>query len=150
MPVAAKIKNFMEQGSWIRRMFEEGIALKMEHGEENVFDLSLGNPVVEPPTEFFLKLNELINDSQKGMHRYMPNAGFDDTRAAVASQLNDEIGYSFSSGDIVMTCGAGGALNVVFKTILDPGDEVVIFAPFASCLRPNQIGSFKSKLIITP
>ena len=111
-------------------MFEEGIALRMEHGEENVFDLSLGNPVVEPPTEFFLKLNEVINDSQKGMHRYMPNAGFDDTRGAVASQLNDETGYSFSSSDIVMTCGAGGALNVVFKTILDPGDEVVIFAPF--------------------
>ena len=130
MPGAAKIKDFMEQGSWIRKMFEEGIALRMEHGEENVFDLSLGNPVVEPPTEFFLKLNEVINDSQRGMHRYMPNAGFDDTRAAVASQLNDETGHSFSSGDIVMTCGAGGALNVVFKTILDPGDEVVIFAPF--------------------
>lgn len=120
----------MEQGSWIRRMFEEGIELKRQFGEENVFDLSLGNPVMQPPPEFFDELRRIANDPQPGIHRYMPNAGYEETRSAVASQLGGETGLEFGSGDIVMTCGAGGALNVVLKTLLDPGDEVVIFSPF--------------------
>jgi aspartate aminotransferase len=130
MAVSKKIKRLMEQGSWIRRMFEEGIALKRELGEEHVFDLSLGNPVTEPPPEFFRELRRLADDTTLGMHRYMPNAGYPETRAAVASQLSVETGLDFTSNEIVMTCGAGGALNVVMKAILDPGDEVVIFAPY--------------------
>ena len=130
MAVSDKIRGFMEQGSWIRRMFEEGSALKRRHGEENVFDLSLGNPVVEPPRQFFDELRRLANDPAPGMHRYMSNAGYEDTRAAVAAQLERETGLAFRAGDVVMTCGAGGALNVILKTLLDPGDEVVIFAPY--------------------
>ena len=130
MPISSKILDFMDRGSWIRKMFEEGIALKKQFGEENVFDLSLGNPVMEPPQEFFDELKSIASKPIKGMHRYMPNAGLEITRQAIASELNKETGFSFSSNHIVMTCGAGGALNVVMKTLLNQGDEVVIFSPF--------------------
>ena len=130
MTVSKKIKKFMEQGSWIRKMFEEGTALKQKYGEENVYDLSLGNPVMEPPREFFDELKRIAENPTPGMHRYMPNAGYVETRAAVAAQFRDETGLDFSASQILMTCGAGGALNVVLKTLLDPGDEVVIFAPY--------------------
>ena len=120
----------MEQGSWIRKMFEEGISLKRQFGEENVFDLSLGNPVIDPPQEFFSKLKSIADNPISGMHRYMPNAGLLETREAVAGQLTDETMIAFTANDIIMTCGAGGALNVVMKTLMDPGDEFVIFAPF--------------------
>ncbi len=111
-------------------MFEEGIALKRQFGEENVFDLSLGNPIMEPPQEFFEELRRIAENPTPGMHRYMPNAGYVETRAAVASQLQEETGLEFTADEILMTCGAGGGLNVVLKTLLDPGDEVVIFAPY--------------------
>ncbi len=130
MAVSKKVKEAMEGGSWIRKMFEEGMALKQEHGEENVFDLSLGNPIIEPPAEFLQELRTLAGSPVPGMHRYMPNAGYTETRAAVAGQLTEETGLAFGAEHLVMTCGAGGALNVVMKTLLDPGDEVVIFAPY--------------------
>ncbi len=130
MAVASKIRGFMEQGSWIRRMFEEGIALRQQFGEDAVFDLSLGNPVLEPPQEFFDELLRVAENPTPGMHRYMPNAGYPETRGAVAAQLAEETGLNFSADDVMMSCGAGGALNVVLKSLLDPGDEVVIFAPY--------------------
>ena len=130
MAVSNKIRGLLEQGSWIRRMFEEGIELKQKFGEDNVFDLSLGNPILEPPDEFFAELRRIVEDPSPGMHRYMPNAGYPETRAAVAAQLAEETGLGFTAEELVMTCGAGGALNVVLKTLLDPGDEVVIFAPY--------------------
>ena len=130
MAVSNKIRGLLEQGSWIRRMFEEGIELKQKFGEDNVFDLSLGNPILEPPDEFFAELRRIVEDPSPGMHRYMPNAGYPETRAAVAAQLAEETGLGFTADELVMTCGAGGALNVALKTLLDPGDEVVIFAPY--------------------
>ena len=130
MAVSRKIRGLLEQGSWIRRMFEEGIALKQLYGDENVFDLSLGNPILEPPDEFFAELRRIADSPSPGMHRYMPNAGYPETRAAIAAQLSEETGLRFTFDELVMTCGAGGALNVVLKTLLDPGDEVVIFAPY--------------------
>ncbi len=120
----------MEEGSWIRRMFEAGIALKAKHGDRNVFDLSLGNPVVEPPAAFRRELERLAREPRPGMHRYMPNAGLPETRKAVASALAAETGLPFTAGEIVMTCGAAGGLNVVLKAILDPGDEVIVFSPY--------------------
>jgi aspartate aminotransferase len=120
----------MAEGSWIRKMFEEGATLKQRYGEENVFDLSLGNPVMEPPPEFYRELRKLVDNPLPGMHRYMENAGYPETRAAVAAQLSLETGIKFTMKDIIMTCGAAGALNVVLKTILNPGDEVIIFAPY--------------------
>ena len=130
MPVSERVRRFMKQGSWIRRMFEEGMVLKQRHGAENVFDLSLGNPVTEPPPEFFEELRRIANNPTPGMHRYMPNAGYAETRGAVAEQLGRETGLTFTADEVLMACGAGGALNVVLKSLLDPGDEVVIFAPY--------------------
>ena len=130
MAISNKVRGFMEKGSWIRKMFEEGIALKQQYGEENVFDLSLGNPVMNPPERFYTELKKISENPINGMHRYMPNAGLTETRTAVAKGLFNETGLSFTANEIVMTCGAGGALNVVMKTLLDPGEEFVIFAPF--------------------
>ncbi len=120
----------MASGSWIRRMFEEGAILKKQYGEKTIFDLSLGNPVVEPPAEFFRELKKIAEHPMPGMHRYMSNAGYDETRAAVAKQLSQETGIRFTMNDIIMTHGAAGALNVILKTILNQGDEVIIFAPY--------------------
>jgi len=130
MSVAAKIKTGMSEGSWIRKMFEEGNALKQKYGADKVFDLSLGNPIVEPPGEFRQELKRLAENPLPGMHRYMENAGYAETRAAVAEHLAAETGLPLSGGDIVMTSGAAGALNVVLKTILNPSDEVIVLSPF--------------------
>ncbi len=111
-------------------MFEEGAILKQRYGAESVFDLSLGNPVMEPPAEFRQELKKLANDPFLGMHRYMENAGYAETRTAVAAQLSLDTGIRFTAADIIMTCGAAGALNVVLKTILNPGDEIILFAPY--------------------
>ncbi|MBI2832613.1 MAG: pyridoxal phosphate-dependent aminotransferase [Chloroflexi bacterium] len=130
MLISGKVQKDMAEGSWIRRMFEEGARLKARYGAENVFDLSIGNPVMEPPEEFRRQLKKLAESPPSGMHRYMENAGYRETRAAVAAQLSLESGINFTADDIIMTCGAAGALNVVLKTLLNPGDEVIIFAPF--------------------
>jgi len=130
MAVSRKLREQMEKGGWIRKMFEEGIALKKQYGERNVFDLTLGNPVMEPPAEFHQELRKWVDSPASGMHRYMPNAGYPETRAAVAEHLDSETGLPFTANEIVMTCGAAGALNVVLKAIVEAGDEVVIFSPF--------------------
>jgi len=130
VPISDNVSKRMKEGSWIRRMFEEGTSLKKRYGEENVFDLSIGNPVMEPPPEFNQELKKLMRKPMPGMHRYMENAGYADTRAAVAVQLSHETGIKFCGNDIVMTCGAAGGLNVVLKTILNPRDEVIVFAPY--------------------
>jgi aspartate aminotransferase len=130
MSVAKKIQTSIKNSSLIRKMFEEGSRMKAEFGEENVYDFSLGNPNLEPPARFNEILRELINDHAAGHHGYMPNAGYPDTRQAVADYLSKNNRGDFSSGDVIMTAGAGGALNVIFKTLLDPGDEVIIPSPY--------------------
>ncbi|MCD6599213.1 MAG: pyridoxal phosphate-dependent aminotransferase [Dehalococcoidia bacterium] len=130
MPISDKVQKSMLEGSWVRQMFEEGTALKQRYGKENVFDLSLGNPMMEPPDEFRRELRKLAEHPLPGMHRYMENAGYTETRTSVARHLSIETGFKFTMQDIVMTCGAAGALNVVLKTILNPGDEVIILAPY--------------------
>jgi aspartate aminotransferase len=130
MPIATKIKHYMESASWIRGMFEEGIRLKQQYGEDNIFDFSLGNPVMEPPPAFHATLRQLLQNPPPGMHRYMPNVGYPETRAAVAAQLAKETGVAFTAGHIVMCVGAAAGINVVLKTLLDPGDEVIFFAPY--------------------
>jgi aspartate aminotransferase len=130
MPIARKIKHYMESASWIRGMFEEGIRLKQRYGEDNIFDLSLGNPVMEPPPAFYATLRQLLQAPPPGMHRYMPNVGYAETRAAVAAQLAKETGVAFSAEHIIMCVGAAAGINVVLRTLLDPGDEVLFFAPY--------------------
>ena len=130
MPIASQIKQYMADSSWIRRMFELGITMKQERGEENVFDLSLGNPVMEPPPEFFAEMRRLLDELPAGSHRYMPNAGYPETRAAVAEALAEETGLPYATPNILMTVGAGGGINAVLHALCEPGDEVAIFAPF--------------------
>ena len=130
MTIAATVREAMQAGSWIRRMFELGQELKRQHGADRVFDLSLGNPLLEPPEVFSAELRRLVTEPTSGMHRYMPNAGYPETRAAVAAHVGQATGLPFGAGNVVMTCGAGGALNVIFKALLDPGDQVVVFSPY--------------------
>ncbi|MFH2013052.1 MAG: pyridoxal phosphate-dependent aminotransferase [Pseudomonadota bacterium] len=130
MPISNKVKTGLERGSWIRKMFEEGDRLKTELGADNVYDFSLGNPFGEPPPEFLNELKNLVNDPTPGMHRYPPNAGSVEVREAIAKVLAEDSGMDFTWNNIVMTCGAGGGLNVVLKTIIDPGDEVIVLTPF--------------------
>jgi aspartate aminotransferase len=120
----------MAEGGWIRKMFEEGIALKNKFGERSVFDLTLGNPVIEPPGEFIQELRRRTSHPRPGMHRYMPNAGYPETRAAVAAHLSSAADLPFTQSEIVMTCGAAGGLNVSLKAIIEAGDEVIIFSPY--------------------
>ena len=130
MAIAADIQRAMEDSSWIRRMFELGIQLRQERGPENVFDLSLGNPIAEPPPQFFDELRDFAGNSAPGVHRYMPNAGYVETRQAVADALSDETGLSYGADHVVMTVGAAAALNVVVHSLCDRDDEVVILTPF--------------------
>lgn len=130
MAVSRKIEGFMSQSSWIRKMFEDGAKLKKKYGTENVFDFSLGNPNVPPPERFKEVLGEVAGKDIPGMHAYMPNAGYPETREAVAAYLSNEHAVPLSADHIILTCGAGGALNVILKTLLDPGDEVIVPTPF--------------------
>ena len=130
MSIAQSIRKSMEGGSWIRQMFEAGARLKAEHGEENVFDFSLGNPILEPPQKVHEQLRILLKKPELGMHRYMPNAGFPETRQFIADIMRKETNLSFEKEDVVMCVGAGGGLNVVFKALLEPGDEVLALAPY--------------------
>jgi len=130
MAISAKIRDHMERASWIRKMFEQGLELKAKIGAEKVFDFSLGNPNLEPPEKVRKAILEVIGDERPGKHAYMPNAGLKETREAVAGFLAREHGVPITWEQVIMTCGAGGALNVALKTILDPGDEVIVLAPY--------------------
>jgi aspartate aminotransferase len=111
-------------------MFEEGEKLRKIYGEDKVFDFSLGNPDPEPPAEVTAALREIVNSDELKLHSYMNNAGYPETREIVAQKINKETGLNLNFNNIVMTVGAGGALNVVLKTLLDPGDEIILFAPY--------------------
>lgn len=130
MPPSKKILEAQERASWIRKMFEQGARLKQERGADRVFDFSLGNPCLDPPAAYFEALKEEISDRKPGKYAYMENAGYPDTREAVAAHLREKRGLPFEARHVLMTCGAAGGLNVLFKTLLDPGDEVIILAPY--------------------
>ena len=130
MVIAAEVQRGMEDSSWIRRMFELGIELRQERGAENVFDLSLGNPITEPPPEFFTELRRFTAGEHPGAHRYMPNPGYVETRQAVADALSDETGLAYGANEIVMTVGAAAGLNVIIHSLCDRGDEVLLLAPY--------------------
>jgi aspartate aminotransferase len=130
MPVAKTIARQLENASWIRRMFEEGIRLKRERGADAVFDFSLGNPDVEPPPAVLDALQRVVAGKRPGSHGYMPNPGYAEVREAVAGKLQRETGLGFTAEDVFMTVGSAGACNVILKSILDPGDEVIVLAPY--------------------
>jgi aspartate aminotransferase len=128
--ISRSIASQMERSSWIRQMFEIGIRLRRERGTGNVFDFSLGNPDVEPPPAVLEALLRVAASARPHSHGYMPNAGFPEVRASIASGLAARTGVPFGADDIIMTNGAAGALNTVLKSILDPGDEVIVLSPY--------------------
>ncbi|MBI4862414.1 MAG: pyridoxal phosphate-dependent aminotransferase [Candidatus Riflebacteria bacterium] len=130
MGISKSISEQMERSSWIRRMFEIGIQMRKERGAENVFDFSLGNPDVEPPAPVIAALRRVVAEDRPASHGYMPNAGFPDVRATIARNLAGRTGLPFTGDDVLMTTGAAGAINVVLKALLDPGDEVIVLTPY--------------------
>jgi aspartate aminotransferase len=130
MTVAKSIHQQLERSSWIRRMFEEGLRLKAERGEENIFDFTLGNPSEDPPKDVVAALRQLADRNGAGSHGYMPNAGYPSVRKKIADQLRRDTGVQFTADSVIMTVGCAGAMNVALKAILDPGDEVIVLMPF--------------------
>ena len=129
--IAESMKALVKGSSVIRAMFEEGNRLARIYGAENVYDLSLGNPNVAAPAEVNQAIKDVVDEEDSVVLRgYMSNSGFEDVREAVAQSLNKRFDTHFNSSNIVMTVGAAGGLNTILKTIINPGDEVLTFAPF--------------------
>ncbi|AIH03643.1 pyridoxal phosphate-dependent aminotransferase [Thermodesulfobacterium commune] len=128
--ISLQIKDYLERSSWIRKMFEEGIKLKKTHGEDQVLDLTLGNPDLPPPPQVKEALQKIIETYEPSFHRYMPNSGFPFVREMMAKKVSIEQGVMLTYEDVIMTCGAAGALNIIFKTLLNPGEEVIFPSPF--------------------
>ena len=128
--ISNKVLNNLTKSSWIRAMFDEGEKLRKIYGAEKVYDFSLGNPDLEPPAAIKEALKRIILEDKPGMHGYMSNAGYKDVREKVAQKISKETGLKLSFEHVVMSVGAGGALNVVFKTILNPGEDVIVFSPY--------------------
>ena len=129
--ISEKMKPLVANNSVIRQMFEEGQKMAEQFGAENVFDFSLGNPNVPAPKEVNEAIVDIVNSvNPVKVHGYMSNAGFSETRKAIADNLNERFGTSFGVNNIIMTVGAGSALNVILKTMLNPGEEVICLAPY--------------------
>lgn len=146
--ISEKMVGYVQNSSIIRAMFEEGKRLAAIHGAENVYDFSLGNPSVEPPKAVKEAIIEILNEeSPNYVHGYMNNSGYEDVRLAVAESINKKFGTSFSTENILMTVGAAGGLNVILKTLLNPQDEVIAFAPFFGEYN-NYVANFDGKLVV--
>ena len=126
--IAERMVGLVNNNSVIREMFEEGKRLAGIYGAENVFDFSLGNPSVPAPEELNRAVKDILDEEPSiFVHGYMSNAGYEDVRATIADSINRRFGTSFNQSNIIMTVGAAGGMNVIFKTILNPGDEVLTF-----------------------
>lgn len=147
--VAQKVATDMKAASWIREMFEKGRRLKDELGADQVFDFSLGNPNAVPPPAFFDALQAVASERAAPLHRYMPNAGFDQTRAAVARFVSGEYRQEFDPASIILTSGAAGGMNVVLRAVCNPGDEVITLAPFFPEYR-FYIEQAGAKMVLVP
>jgi Aspartate/tyrosine/aromatic aminotransferase len=130
MAISKKMGDFVANGSMIRKMFEEGKRLKSIYGEDKVFDFSIGNPNVPPPPEFKKALASVVEADEPDLHAYMPNAGLPEARAAIAGRIARDQGVKLAGEQVVVTCGAAAALNIVFKALLEPGEEVLVSSPY--------------------
>ncbi len=146
--IAKKMQVQVENSSVIRAMFEEGKRLAAIHGADNVFDFSLGNPNVEAPPEVKLAIIDILNEYEAmGIHGYMNNSGYEEVRDAIADSINKKFATSFTHNNIIMTVGAAGGLNVILKTLLNPGDEVITFAPYFGEYR-NYVSNYDGELVV--
>lgn len=147
--VSEKMKPFMANNSAIRAMFEEGKRMAAIYGRENVYDFSLGNPNVTVP-EVNEAIREIVDSSDfNELHGYMSNAGYEDVRQTIAESLNKRFGTSFSQKNLIMTVGAASGLNVILKAVLNPGDEVVVFAPYFVEYN-SYIRNYDGEVVIVP
>ena len=145
--VSERIRQALAGSSAIRAMFVEGKALAKKVGAENVYDFSLGNPATEAPAAFNQAVKDILDEEDSLIvHGYMDNSGYEDVRQAVAESLNRRFGTHFAYHNIIMTVGAAGGLNIIFKTILDPGSEVIVFAPYFGEYR-SYVANFDGKLV---
>ena len=148
--ISDKMKILVNGSSAIRAMFEEGKRLATIHGKENVYDFSLGNPNVLPPDAIKKAVNDVLDDyAPSYIHGYMNNSGYEEARAAIAGRYARDYGVQLAERNIIMTCGAAGGINITFKSILNPGDEVIAFAPFFSEYG-NYTANFDAKLVVVP
>lgn len=148
--ISDQMLKLVNGSSAIRAMFEEGKKLAAIYGAENVYDYSLGNPSVEPPLEVKRAIYHILETEEPNLvHGYPNNSGFEDVRQAVAEHLNKKFGTAFSFENIVMTNGAAAALNIIFKCILNPGDEIITFAPFFTEYR-NYAANYNATLTVVP
>ena len=146
--ISKKMQAMTANSSVIRAMFEEGARLAKEYGAENVFDFSIGNPSVTPPPQVAQAICDCLEEEPPLLlHGYMNNSGYESVRAAIANHLNRQHSCTLDSSHIVMTCGAAGGLNVILKTLLDPGDEVIVLAPFFGEYA-NYISNFEGKMVV--
>jgi len=146
--ISSKMQEQVQNSSVIRAMFEEGKRLADIYGADNVYDFSLGNPSVATPEEVKQAITEILDtDDSNGIHGYMNNSGYEEVRAIIASSINDKFNTAFTQKNILMTVGAAGGLNVIFKTLLNPGDEVITFAPFFGEYR-NYVANYDGELVI--
>ena len=129
--ISEKMKTYVKNNSAIRMKFEEGNRLRAKYGADKVFDFSLGNPSVPAPDSVREAIIELVNNTDPTvLHGYMSNAGFEDVRQTIAESLNRRFDTKFSAKNLIMTVGAASGLNVILKTVLNPGEEVIVFAPY--------------------
>lgn len=148
--ISDEMIKLVEGSSAIRAMFEEGKKLASIYGAENVYDYSLGNPSVEPPKEVKEAIIKILNTEDPNViHGYTNNSGFEDVRQQIAEYTNKRFGTSFSYQNVVMTNGAAAALNIIFRCILNPGDEILTFAPFFTEYR-NYVASYGCNLTVVP
>lgn len=146
--ISDKMMSFVKNSSVIRAMFEEGKRLAHIYGEENVYDFSLGNPSVEPPVQIKEAIIDVLNEEAPGkIHGYMNNSGHEDVRESIALSINKNFGTSFNSDNIIMTVGAAGGLNVILKSLLNSGDEVITFAPYFGEYR-NYVSNYDGSLVV--
>ena len=146
--ISEKMKQLASNNSVIRAMFEEGQNMAREFGPENVYDFSLGNPSVPAPGAVKDAIREILDQEDSLMvHGYMSNVGYADVRQAVAESLNRRFGTDFHENNIIMTVGAAGGLNVILKTLLNPGDEVLTFAPYFTEYG-NYVANYDGKLVV--
>lgn len=145
--ISDKMTGFVNNSSAIRAMFEEGKRMAAVCGAENVYDFSLGNPNVPAPAEVEKAIKEILaEENSVFVHGYMNNAGYEDVRAVIADSVNRRFGTAFSEKNIIMTVGAAGGLNVILKTLLNPGDEVIVFAPYFGEYR-SYVGNYDGVLV---
>ena len=146
--IADKMVGLVNNNSAIRMMFEEGKKLAAQYGAENVYDFSLGNPNVPAPAGLNTAIKEILDEEESTfVHGYMSNSGYEDVRQTIAESLNRRFDTAFTQDNIIMTVGAAGGLNIILKSIINPGDEVITISPYFGEYN-NYVNNFDGKLIL--